>query len=170
MQQFLIWLEGAGVGIWLRESLSVWAFPMVLTLHTVSMAFLAGLSAAIDLRILGVAVRVPLSEMKRFLPVLWLSFLVSLVTGVALVISYPAKALTNPVFYVKLILIALSLLTLRLICTRVLSDSRWDQGPVPRNVKALAAISLASWALVIIAGRMLPYTYGRLFALEGGAS
>ena len=85
----------------------------------------------------------------------------------ALVVAYPTKALTNPIFYLKLILIALALAVLRLIGAHALGDERLDQGPIPRNTRALAAISLACWVLVIIAGRLLPYTYGRLLA-EGG--
>jgi hypothetical protein len=91
---------------------------------------------------------------------------VSVVTGVGLVLAYPTKALTNPVFWLKLILIALSLYLLRLLRRYVLSDPHADEAPVPPNARALAAISLACWLLVIVAGRLLPYTYGRLMANE----
>jgi hypothetical protein len=45
-----------------RESRSIWAYPTILTLHTVGLALLAGLSIAVDLRMLGVARRVPTGE------------------------------------------------------------------------------------------------------------
>ena len=167
MQAFLVWLEATDFSTWLRESLSPFAFPTVLTLHTVSMGFLAGFSAVVDLRILGVARAVPLLEMKRFLPLLWLSFWVSVVTGISLVIAYPTKAVTNPVFWVKLTLIALALLVLRLIARHVLSDPQLDRASAPANARALATISLACWVLVIIAGRLLPYTYSHLLSGEG---
>lgn len=167
VQHFLVWLEATDFSTWLRESESIWAFPTILTVHTVSMGFLAGVSAAIDLRMLGFAPRTPLLEMKKFLPVLWISFWVSVVTGINLLIAYPTKAITNPIFYVKLTLIALSLFVVRLITKRVLTDPDLDLGPAPRNVKALALISLVCWLLLIWAGRALPYTYGRLFAIEG---
>ena len=38
--------------IWLREATTVWAFPAVLSCHTVGMGLVAGISTAIDLRIL----------------------------------------------------------------------------------------------------------------------
>jgi len=160
-------MEATDFSTWLRESESIWAFPTILTVHTVSMGFLAGISATIDLRILGVAPRAPLLEMKRFLPVMWFSLCVSIVTGVTLVIAYPTKALTNPIFYLKLILIAIALMVVRMIGRRVLSDPPLDLTPAPRNVKGLAAISIVCWLLVIWAGRALPYTYGLLFATEG---
>ncbi len=167
MQNFFLWLEATAYSTWLRESDSIYGFPTILTLHTVSMGFLAGICATIDLRILGVAPRAPLLEMKRFLPVMWVSFWISVVTGINLVIAYPTKALTNPIFYMKLTLIGISLFMVRLIAKDVLSDPQLDVGPVPRNAKGLAAISILCWVLVIWAGRALPYTYGRLFAADG---
>ena len=163
-QSFLLWLESTALSTWLRESDSLLAFPTFLTVHTVSMGFLAGISAAIDLRMLGFAPRVPLLELKKFLPVIWISFFISVVTGITLVISYPTKALTNPIFYLKLMLVALSLFVVRLITRRVLETPRFDSGRLPRNVRALAAISILCWLLLIWVGRSLPYTYGRLLA------
>ena len=61
--EYLVWLEATALSTWLRESVSLLAFPFVLVLHTVGMGFLAGANAAIDLRILGVAAGVPLRPM-----------------------------------------------------------------------------------------------------------
>ena len=60
---------------------SILAIPALLVLHTIGMGFVAGTSAAIDLRILGVAKRMPLAPMERFLPVLWLALVVSVASG-----------------------------------------------------------------------------------------
>jgi len=78
-----------------------------LTVHTIGMGFLAGTNAAIDLRILGVAKRVPLPALVKFYPILWIALAANFVSGVLLFMGYPYKAFTNPVFYVKLSLIAL---------------------------------------------------------------
>jgi hypothetical protein len=47
------WIEDLDLSIWLRES--DYGFAGVVTLHTLGMAFLAGGSAMIDLRLLGLA-------------------------------------------------------------------------------------------------------------------
>jgi hypothetical protein len=62
MDPFLIWLEATSLSTWIRDSPSVFAFPTILSLHTVGMGLVAGLSAAIALRILGVASQVPSSN------------------------------------------------------------------------------------------------------------
>ncbi len=159
MNAFLIWLEATGLSTWVRESPSLLAFPGILSLHALGMGLVAGLSAAICLRILGVANQVPFGEMKRFVPVMWFGFWMNAVSGVLLLIGYPTKALTNPVFYVKLLFIALAVTgAVKAIGAASRSSStsaRW------------AWLTLAGWAGAITAGRLLAYTYKRLMATGG---
>src|SRR6266481_3385556 len=91
MESFLGWIEMTPLSVWLREATTVWAFPAVISCHTVGMGLVAGISAAIDLRILGFAPRVPLMETKRFLPFLWFGFWLNAISGVFLLITYPPK-------------------------------------------------------------------------------
>jgi len=157
MNAWLAWLEGTALSVWVREDISVFAFPTVLSFHTIGMGFVAGLSAVIALRILGVAPGVPLLEMKRYFVVMWIGFWVNAISGVLLLIGYPTKALTNPLFYIKLALIALADVFVRLIQRRVFESA----GP-PASGKFLAAASLFCWAAVIVSGRLLAYTYSKL--------
>jgi hypothetical protein len=158
---FLIWLETSALSIWVRESPSLFAFPTVLSFHTLGMGIVAGLSAAMDLRILGFAPRVPLTQMKRYFPVLWFGFWLNAASGVVLLIGYPTKALTNPVFYGKLVCVALGAVVQLLIRRRVL-DNVNDDAPVPKRGRMLAAASLVLWAAAITSGRFLAYTYVKL--------
>jgi hypothetical protein len=166
MHSFFLWLESTGLSSWIRESTSLWAFPGILTLHTVGMGFVAGLSAAVDLRILGFAPFVPLLELRRFFPVLWLGFWMNAVSGVLLLIAYPTKALTNPVFYLKLTFIALALVGLRSIVRSVFGDASVDVNPAPRRYRMMAIGSLVCWTGAITAGRLLAYTYSHLTARQ----
>src|SRR6185436_14711512 len=126
------------------------------------MGIVAGLSAAIDLRILGFAPRVPLTEMKRYYPLLWFGFWLNAASGVVLLIGYPTKALTNPVFYGKLLCVALGVAVQMLIRRRVLADGVSEAEPVPLSGRMLAATSLVLWAAAITSGRFLAYTYVKL--------
>jgi len=93
--------------------------------------------------------------MGRFLPLLWLAFAMNAVSGVLLLIAYPTKALTNPVFYVKVCLIALAVWLVYRIGVVRLRAPDVDQ----KRAKVLAAASLASWIALITAGRLLAYTH-----------
>ena len=162
MDFLFAWLEASALSVWVRESPSVFAFPGILSLHAIGMALVVGMNAAIGLRILGVAPHVPLMEMKRFFPVIWIGFWINAASGVALLIGYPTKALTNPVFYAKMVFIALGLVDQRLIRNHVLRDPSLDKKPVPTKGRLLAVASLACWAGAIASGRLLAYTYNVL--------
>src|SRR6185436_5021051 len=118
----------------------------------------AGINTALALRIFGVASRVPVEEMKRFMPVMWFGFWLNAISGVALFVGYPTKALTNWVFFLKLGLIALAVVFVRMIAVRVFSSAEPDAIARSAVVKRLAAGSLISWAGAITAGRLLAYT------------
>jgi len=165
VNEFFVWLETTPFSMWIRDSPSVLAFPTILTLHTVGMGIVAGLSAAVDVRILGVAPGVPLSETQRFRPFLWFGFWLNAVTGVLLLVGYPTKALTNPLFYVKLALIAMAVAVQLAIERRVLRHPNVDVEGVPKRGKFLAAVSLGCWAAAIAAGRLLAYTYSVLTSI-----
>ena len=154
-------VETSTLATWIRGEVpySTYAFPVIVTLHTLGMGFLAGGSAAIDLRILGIAPHVQLKPMGRFLPLLWLAFAVMAISGVLLLIAYPTKAFTNPMFYLKLCLIALAVWLVHRIADMVLRSAPADMEPISPKVKALAFTSLLSWIALITAGRLLAYTH-----------
>jgi hypothetical protein len=154
-----IWLETSALSVWVRESPSVFAFPIILACHTIGMGFLAGMNAAIALRLLGFAPGVPLAAARRVFPVLWAGFWLNAISGVVLLVGYPTKALTNPVFYVKLLCVAIGLIVQTVIRRRLLEDEERD---VPLWGKTFACASLLLWAAVIFSGRFLAYTYVKL--------
>jgi hypothetical protein len=158
---FFAWLESSAASVWLAQSPSMQAFPLILALHTVGLGLVAGINGALNFRLLGVAPQVPLAEFRRFLPVMWFGFWLNAASGLALLIAYPTKALTNPVFYLKLALIAAALLILRVVRRRVLPEGDAERHPTS-PVKILAVASLVCWAGATVAGRLLAYTYTRL--------
>jgi hypothetical protein len=90
---------------------------------------------------------------------MWVGFWVNATSGVILLIAYPTKALTNPLFYVKLALIVVGVL----VALQIRRDVRGTgNARLPARVRTLAAGSLACWAAVVFAGRFLAYTCTRL--------
>jgi len=145
---FLIWLQDSAFSTWTRES--DWALFAFLIVHTIGMGFLVGAGIVMDLRILGFAPRIPLALMNRFFPILWFGFIINLISGLLLLIGYPTKAFTNPVFFVKMGCIAAGMVLMVLIRKRVILEGR--------SGKALAILSLLFWIGAIVAGRLLAYT------------
>src|SRR5437763_10283808 len=102
---FLRTIEESGISTWLRESESPFAFYFVLLFHTFGLALLVEANAVIDLRLLRIQPDIPLAPLKRLFGVMWLGFAINAISGMLLLTAYPTKALTNPVFCVKLVLI-----------------------------------------------------------------
>lgn len=164
MDPLLLWLEKTPFSLWMRESPSLLAFPAILSAHTVGMGLVAGINAAFALRILGVSPRIPVKELRRFVPVMWFGFWLNFVSGIALLLAYPTKAVTNPVFGLKLAFIAASMVIFTAIDRRLFRDPVPGDDAGTRSARILAAASLVCWAGAITAGRLLAYTYTRLLA------
>src|SRR5689334_21508412 len=112
---FLAAIEHSPFSTWVRESGSLWAYPGILFMHTVGLACVVGVNAAVDLRILGVARRVSLAPMEKLFPIMWLGFLINAVSGTVLLAADATTKLANPVFGVKIGFIALALVNIWLL-------------------------------------------------------
>src|SRR5437016_10233039 len=155
---FLRTIEDSGFSTWLRESESPFAFYFVLLFHTFGLALLVGANTVVDLRILGVAREIPLAPLKRLFRIMWLGFGINALTGVLLIIAYPTKALTNPVFYLKLTLIGFAVWIITLLKDRVFNDPKLDETAMMARGATLAKWSIFLWIGAITAGRLLAYT------------
>jgi hypothetical protein len=152
---FLVWVENWPFSIWVRESGTLLAYPTILFLHTVGLSIVVGISAAIALRVLGVARAIPLPPLASFYRLLWAGFWVNALSGAALLAADATTKLTNPVFYIKMACVALAMFaTVRL--RRSLS-ARLNQVGAREPGRFLAAASLALWVGAVTAGRLMAY-------------
>ena len=62
----------------MRESPSVWAFPTILTLHTIGLGILVGASWLLDLRLLGFSRNTPLSAFRWVFPAIGFGLVLNL--------------------------------------------------------------------------------------------
>jgi hypothetical protein len=166
MVQYLEWIENTWFGIWVRESGSIWSYPMIITLHSYGMAMLVGVSAVIDLRLLGFASRVPLASLRRLFLLIRIGFWISLASGIALTIGDAATMLVSPVFYIKMLFVALALVTVRLTERKVFGRPALGADVLPTHARTLALSSLVFWLGSITAGRLTAYL-GPAAALKG---
>jgi hypothetical protein len=135
---------------------TIWVYPLCLTLHAIGLAFAAGIAVAMDLRVLGIASALPLAPMRRLQPLFYTALAVNAISGVGLVLNNPAKWLVDPLFYVKLALLAFALIDSAVLVRRVFAAAA-----AMSNARVLAIASLVLWAGAIAAGRMLAYPYFR---------
>lgn len=159
----LAWIEQTQLSVWIREAPTLWAFPFILFLHTLGLGFLVGINVAFNLWVIGFADRYPLAPMQRFFPVMWAGFWINAVSGTLLLIAYPAKALTDPVFYAKIALIVAALTQLQWMREALFVRADPSRpAPLTRRVRVVAIVTLLLWAGAILTGRLLAYTYNIL--------
>jgi len=155
-------IEESGISSWIRDSPSLFAYWFIISFHAVGMGLVAGASAIISLRILGVAKDLPLAPLKGLYPIIWTGFWIQVISGTLLLIAYPTKAFTNIDFYVKLAMIALAVIMMKRLRTRVFSDDTLSDTAMMLKGRALALWALVFWAGAVTAGRFLAYTYSFL--------
>ena len=152
MLDALSWIEQTGLSRFVREDF--YAYFVLLILHAWGMALLVGGGMAICLRVLGVGKAAQLGRFRRVFPWMILGAILAILSGLGLLAGYPAKALTNPVFYLKFACLIGAALLLRHIA-RVSFDKKME--PVGL-IKIQAGLCLLLWIGGIAAGKLLLYT------------
>ncbi len=153
---FLTTLESTSFATWLRESNTIWAYPTVLTLHTVGLALLVGASAALDLRLLGFAPRIPVAALSKSFRVMWFGFWLNLITGLMLFAADASTKGATRLFVFKLGLVAVGVASVLLI-ERVVFGGDPERAEHAWPARALAVVSLVVWGAAITAGRFMAY-------------
>jgi hypothetical protein len=151
-------LEASGFATWVRESGSLWAYPLILTLHTVGLSFLVGAKAVLDLRLLGFGRGISFGALGPLFSMMWIGFIVNAASGVALFAADATVKARQGVFWIKLALIGLGIVNIRSMRALLARETAsLEVGIVPSRGRLLALASLAIWAAAITAGRLMAY-------------
>ena len=156
MMELLQALEGSAFSAWVRESPSIWAYPTILTLHTVGLGVVVGANWMVDLRVLGFARAIPVTVLSRAFPIMWAGFWLNAVTGAVLFAGDPTTKGTTAVFMWKLVIVAVGVV-LMIALKRKLYGRSIDDRTASAGVRTLAATSLVLWIAAIASGRWMAY-------------
>ncbi len=156
---FLAWLHDTSFSTMMRES--VWAEPIVETIHVLTLTVFLGFVLLLDLRLLDLTMRQRrLSDLFRELnPGLFGGFAVMVVTGLLLFSADPVSFYSTIFFKLKMIMLVLAglnVIVFNATLGRRLAD--WDGGPrTPWGAKAAGIVSLTLWIAIVAAGRGIAY-------------
>ena len=158
---FCQWLAETPWSVALHES--TWGYPLVESIHVLTLCLFVGLAVMLDLRLLGVSMRgVAVSEtVERLFPWIQAGFLVMCVSGALLFYAIPVRTYQNIFFRVKVAMLLLSGLNAWFFHSGVYRKvPDWDLDMVPPKLARVAAcVSLTLWAGIIVAGRMIAYNW-----------
>ena len=155
----LVWLHDTSFGTLIRES--VWAEPIIETIHVLTLGVFLGFVILLDLRLLDLVLRrTPVSTVFRQLnPWLFGSFGIMLVTGITLFAGDPVLFYGTIFFKLKMLMLlaaALNVVVFSLTIGRTMMQ--WDVLPAtPRGAKITGIVSLVLWIAVVACGRGIAY-------------
>ena len=156
MHDLFLNLESSSLSTWLRESNTIWAYPMVLTLHTIGLALLVGANTTLDLRLLGFGRSIPMAVMEQSFRVMWIGFWTNAASGLLLFAADASTKGSTRLFAMKMGLVAVGVVVI--IATRRVAFGKGANAmPVSGLAKGLAALSLVIWVAAITAGRLMAY-------------
>jgi hypothetical protein len=162
LQDFCNWLAATSLSqtIQTRE----WIIPATQTVHIVAVSAVVTSALMIDLRLFGVRWQdqAVAAVTQRFVPFIWWSLPVLFATGAVLIIAEPVRSLQNPVFFLKMGLLAAAVCITLACQVPMRKDARfWEASPGRRRgAQLIAAISLPFWVGIVFAGRWIAYVQG----------
>ena len=131
---------------------SVWAYPVLESVHIAAFAALVGSLLLLELRVFGVQRALPVPEFARLaVPTALAAFALAAASGSLLFISAATEVAANPAFRLKLVLILMAGVNALVFHAR---------GSLQRHdgiARWQASASLLIWLAVIAAGRMIAY-------------
>jgi hypothetical protein len=139
---------------------ATWVFPLLESIHVLSVVFLFSSILIVDLRIMRVsALNYPIQLVyKELVPWSWAAFAISCISGLGLFISRPGAYAENPAFQIKMCLLLLAGVNLALFKLKSSNDKAHaedvNQYAFSRE-EYQACLSVLIWASVIFAGRWI---------------
>lgn len=153
--ELLPWVQYLAATIW---------FPVINSLHVLSVCLMLGLLLIADLRLLGSAILDgPASlALKALLPWTVVAFVAATASGILLFMTRAATHVLNPAFQWKMGLLVLAGINVwifhRRLSPRVAAAG--SQRKMPQAVRASAALSLVLWSGVMLSGRWIGHVFG----------
>jgi hypothetical protein len=144
-----------------------WVLPVCESLHFIGMALLVGIVGVFDLRLLGMAKRLPVAPLQRLMPWALLGFALSFGTGIVFISANPRQYLAplSLSFVAKMFFILLACLNVCLFYAsglKRLADGVGAGEDAPIGAKVSACVSLFLWVGVMYWGRVLQF-FGKSF-------
>jgi hypothetical protein len=158
---FCEWVADTRWSIALHES--TWGYSIVESVHVLTLCLFLGMAVMLDLRLLGVTMRrTAASEVVgQLLPWTAVGFVLMVISGALLFYAIPVRTFQSIFFRVKMLLLILAGLNVWIFHSTVYRKvTEWNSDPVPpKRARVAAGLSLALWAGIVVAGRMIAYNW-----------
>ncbi|MXO58499.1 hypothetical protein GRI89_02945 [Altererythrobacter salegens] len=158
------WIENTPPSVFVREDF--YAYFVLLIFHAWGMAMLVGGGLVVSLRLMGVASGARLERFAVFFPWMKVGTVMAILSGIGLLLGYPAKALTNWVFALKFACFIAAALTMRHAAYAYFPLAASGK-VVPAGSRGVGAAAFLLWIGGVACGKLLLYTNTVLMVSDG---
>jgi hypothetical protein len=160
LRELISYFENSALADNIRENDVL--FPLIESVHVVSICLVVGSILVVDLRLLGFASldRSVSRVTGGVLPLTWCAFAVTVASGSLMFISNATKYLENGYFIAKLVLIGLAGLNMVIFhALSARSQPQWDnEARLPLPARLAGGLSILLWISVVACGRWIGFT------------
>ena len=130
--------------------------PVLQTVHLLGAAVLLGTAVMLSLRLLSLVAhnQDPAEMSRRLFPWFFCALPVMLLSALPFFLARPQRYLSNPVFDIKMISLAVAIIFSILLWR---AGKQLSQTGITRSVRGIALFVIAGWILTLLAGRWIAY-------------
>jgi len=158
VHEFAEWLQASSVSLTIQSV--EWIIPLLQSIHILMIGVVFVSSLMITLRVLGsVRADEPFAAVwSRFAPWMWGGLVVMALTGLTLIVGEPVREFTALSFWLKMTLVAISVITIVIFGRTVRPEARASaSAQFSAGRKAAAVATVVLWLAIIFLGRAIAY-------------
>lgn len=138
---------------------SAYGYPVMITLHSLGLAIMVGLSVLLSLRVLGLFSGIPYTTLQRLLKIAWIGFIINFASGGSLFSANATGFIVDWVFLVKMAMVIVGAILVGtmqgMIRTAIASGN--PAAASSAGIKLVAGLAIVAWGIAMVFGRLVPY-------------
>lgn len=149
-------MSESAFSMWLVERF--WAIPILQVVHILAIAGTFAAILMMNLRVFGKVGHATLGETaQRYTKVLWWSLVFVIISGVLMLFGDTVRNLLNSVFWIKMVLVVVGILTAISYTRGLARQSASGLDVAGSGAKAGGIFLIILWCVIILAGRWIAY-------------
>ena len=159
-EAFEAWIDGTSLSLLIKSV--AWIVPAVQSVHILAIAVVMSSILLVNLWLVGV-LQSPGSEIStaagRYLGRVWVSLVILAVSGLLLIIGEPHRTLSNPIFWIKMTLLAIVIVITLVTSRQAVRGRTASMSLPPALLKGFAWTAIILWVAIIFCGRWIAYGF-----------
>jgi hypothetical protein len=156
LREFVRWLSTTTLADFMH---GWWEWPIAESLHFIGLSMLMGTIGLFDLRLIGMAKKIPIAALHRLIPWGISGYIINILTGICFLTAEGNQYVYNPAFQLKILSMSIAGVNVMFFYTTMFGKVRLvgpgEDAPLPARI--IGGVSLTCWLCVIMFGRLLTF-------------